>query len=74
VTAPMTAEHPCRCGHPQKVHEHYTWHENCATCDCPEYRNPNAPRWITAVIVAGVLVLVAVVVGAWAVARLVVGA
>jgi hypothetical protein len=30
----------CRCDHTARAHEHHTLRENCAVCDCPDYRPP----------------------------------
>jgi hypothetical protein len=46
----------CRCGHGQRAHEHgYSGvDESCSACDCPEYSNPYALRWILlAVVISG---------------------
>lgn len=37
----MSRERPdCRCDHTARAHEHYTSRENCAACDCADYRPP----------------------------------
>lgn len=36
----------CRCGHPEKAHEHYRAGEDCSRCECPFYRRTRRiGRW-----------------------------
>ncbi|MDQ1715191.1 MAG: hypothetical protein QOC60_1136 [Frankiaceae bacterium] len=34
----MTAPDVCRCGHGREAHEHYRAGNECALCDCRNYR------------------------------------
>lgn len=58
----VTTAPGCRCGHTARAHEHHTWRENCAVCDCKDYRSPT--DWRVLAIWAGILAAILVL---WAV-------
>ncbi|WP_211770117.1 hypothetical protein [Kutzneria sp. CA-103260] len=38
----------CECGHARAAHEHYRPGSDCALCDCPRFRDSDAPAGLVA--------------------------